>query len=227
MARQADPNLALRLYEAALDVFAERGLVAARVEDITERAGVSKGAFYLAFASKEALFVRIADDFHSAMLAEIADIHRCHGSPADLAGDCEAGMAAADLRFVAFLRQHRRAIAIVLDCARAAPTAARFERFLQTWMDHFDATVRRSHEVMPAGITRLSPAFVARLATGMIYMLARDAAAGTLQLEVAAEITTMRWMLVAGSMGALPGPGVPAPWSSPVPQAPTRKEEQG
>jgi AcrR family transcriptional regulator len=39
--------------DAALDLFIERGFAATRVEDIARRAGLSKGAVYLYFASKE------------------------------------------------------------------------------------------------------------------------------------------------------------------------------
>jgi AcrR family transcriptional regulator len=41
---------------AALAVFAERGLAAARLEDIAKRAGLSKGTIYLYFPNKEELF---------------------------------------------------------------------------------------------------------------------------------------------------------------------------
>lgn len=41
---------------AALDVFAERGFAAARLDDVAARAGVSKGTLYLYFPSKEDLF---------------------------------------------------------------------------------------------------------------------------------------------------------------------------
>jgi TetR/AcrR family transcriptional regulator len=44
------------LIEAALDVFAERGFSGARLEDIAQRAGVTKGTVYLYFTSKEELF---------------------------------------------------------------------------------------------------------------------------------------------------------------------------
>lgn len=44
------------LLDAALDVFAERGFAGARLEDIAQRAGVTKGTVYLYFASKEELF---------------------------------------------------------------------------------------------------------------------------------------------------------------------------
>ena len=41
---------------AALEVFAEKGFAATRLEDIAARASVSKGTVYLYFESKEALF---------------------------------------------------------------------------------------------------------------------------------------------------------------------------
>ncbi len=41
--------------EASLDLFIERGFSATRVEDIARRAGLSKGAVYLYFPSKEAI----------------------------------------------------------------------------------------------------------------------------------------------------------------------------
>ncbi|KAA0598210.1 AcrR family transcriptional regulator [Azospirillum lipoferum] len=41
---------------AAMEVFAERGFAAARLEEVAARAGVSKGTLYLYFPSKEELF---------------------------------------------------------------------------------------------------------------------------------------------------------------------------
>ncbi len=45
-----------QILDAALAVFAERGLAAARIDDIARRAGLSKGTIYLYFPNKEALF---------------------------------------------------------------------------------------------------------------------------------------------------------------------------
>ena len=41
---------------AALEVFADRGFAATKLEDIARRAGVTKGTIYLYFDNKEALF---------------------------------------------------------------------------------------------------------------------------------------------------------------------------
>jgi len=45
-----------QILDAALSVFAERGLAAARLEDIAKLAGLSKGTIYLYFPNKEELF---------------------------------------------------------------------------------------------------------------------------------------------------------------------------
>ena len=59
-----------RLLRAAVDVFGERGYHAARVSDIVGRAGVAQGTFYLYFENKEAIFLRLVDDFFGRLLGE-------------------------------------------------------------------------------------------------------------------------------------------------------------
>jgi AcrR family transcriptional regulator len=44
------------IIEAALTVFAQKGFAAARLDDIAARAGISKGALYLYFETKQDLF---------------------------------------------------------------------------------------------------------------------------------------------------------------------------
>ena len=45
-----------QIIEAALEVFGECGLAKSRLQDIANRAGVSKGTIYLYFPNKEELF---------------------------------------------------------------------------------------------------------------------------------------------------------------------------
>jgi AcrR family transcriptional regulator len=63
MSRPADPNAKEALVACARAEFARRGLIGARIEDITAACGVSKGSFYLHFASKEALFGELVGAF--------------------------------------------------------------------------------------------------------------------------------------------------------------------
>ena len=51
-----------RLVRAAVEVFAEQGIVASTVEQICERAGFSRGAFYSNFDSKNAVCAEIIAD---------------------------------------------------------------------------------------------------------------------------------------------------------------------
>ncbi|MDT7695335.1 MAG: hypothetical protein QOI75_4702, partial [Pseudonocardiales bacterium] len=50
------PETRARLLDAALDTFAETGFHAATIEQICERAGFTRGAFYSNFATKDELF---------------------------------------------------------------------------------------------------------------------------------------------------------------------------
>jgi AcrR family transcriptional regulator len=50
-----------RLLEAAKEIFEEQGFLEARITDIAERAGLSHGAFYHYFDSKEQIFREIAE----------------------------------------------------------------------------------------------------------------------------------------------------------------------
>ena len=50
-----------RITEAAIKLFSERGFSAASVDDICAEAGVSKGAFYHHFPSKQAIFIALLE----------------------------------------------------------------------------------------------------------------------------------------------------------------------
>jgi AcrR family transcriptional regulator len=51
------------LVAAAIEVFAEKGFAASRLEDVARRAGVGKGTAYLYFPNKEALFKAAIREF--------------------------------------------------------------------------------------------------------------------------------------------------------------------
>src|SRR5882672_9783732 len=62
-----------KLVESAGEVFAERGFYGASVEEITERAGFSRGAFYSNFASREDLFLAVLDTYLDAEVRALAE----------------------------------------------------------------------------------------------------------------------------------------------------------
>jgi len=69
-----------QIIEAALQVFGERGLANARLQDIAERAGVSKGTIYLYFPNKEELFREMIRQTAVAAI-ERAERAETHGTP--------------------------------------------------------------------------------------------------------------------------------------------------
>lgn len=56
-----------RLIDAAVGLFAERGYGETGLADILQRAGVTKGAFYYHFDSKDALAVAVIDHFQATI----------------------------------------------------------------------------------------------------------------------------------------------------------------
>lgn len=62
------------IVEAALAVFTERGYASARIDEIAARAGVSKGAIYLYFDTKEALFRAVVTDAVRPNVRRVLDL---------------------------------------------------------------------------------------------------------------------------------------------------------
>ena len=62
-----------RLLDAAFEVFAEQGVHASTVEQIAERAGFTRGAFYSNFTTKEELFVALMEREDGARLAALEE----------------------------------------------------------------------------------------------------------------------------------------------------------
>ncbi|WP_102026243.1 TetR/AcrR family transcriptional regulator [Salirhabdus sp. Marseille-P4669] len=59
------------IIDKALELFAEHGFAATSVQQITEKCGISKGAFYLVFKSKDELVLAIIDQFMRQITSDI------------------------------------------------------------------------------------------------------------------------------------------------------------
>lgn len=60
-----------RLLDAALDVFAEEGFGRSTVEQVCERAGFTRGAFYSNFSSLDELFLALWEERSARMLDDV------------------------------------------------------------------------------------------------------------------------------------------------------------
>lgn len=70
-----------QILESALQLFAEKGIESTSVQHITQAAGISKGAFYLAFSSKESLIKEIIDSFMKGFVADIDRVVNSSAQP--------------------------------------------------------------------------------------------------------------------------------------------------
>jgi len=91
---------------AALEVFAEKGFAAARLDDIARRAGVSKGALYLYFETKQDLFRAVV---RTAVTPNVEAV--------------EAALAAAEAPFAMLARLLLARVAEVMSSSRLGSVA--------------------------------------------------------------------------------------------------------
>lgn len=129
MSRIADPRAKIELLRAAESVFAEHGLAASKVEHITARAGVSKGAFYLHFESKDDCWRQIIEGF-------VAKLANCLDTPKDFGSDLTENVChhleqwhRHDLEILEFCWQNRALLKMVLAGGGGAPYAYLVDEF--------------------------------------------------------------------------------------------------
>jgi AcrR family transcriptional regulator len=145
MGRPPRPELREALLEAARGEFARRGLERARVEDIARRAGASKGAFYLHFASKEQAFEEILQRFmgafedqarrreeaEEAFLAEHARARPATLRTRQMEFDCQV-----DLELLEMLWRHRELLSVIEGTGgeRYGRAVSEFRRRMQAFV---------------------------------------------------------------------------------------------
>jgi AcrR family transcriptional regulator len=72
-----------RLFEAAAEVFAERGIGAATIEQIASAAGFTRGAFYSNFDSKDELLLAMYEDHCERSIRAGLALHAAHPDAVD------------------------------------------------------------------------------------------------------------------------------------------------
>jgi AcrR family transcriptional regulator len=134
--RRANPDAHEALLDAAREEFARHGVDGARVEDIARRAGVSKGAFYLHFRTKEGVFEEILQRLlgvladHAARREEAASLGSGGATGAAELAAFMAREQASDAELLEVLWRHRKIVAALESAAigRAAPLVLDFRR---------------------------------------------------------------------------------------------------
>lgn len=71
------------ILEGALHCFTEKGFQATTMDDIVRHLGISKGAIYSYFTSKEEMYIQMANDKMNAMLENSTELFKSMPSAAD------------------------------------------------------------------------------------------------------------------------------------------------
>jgi AcrR family transcriptional regulator len=106
-----------KILDAAEEVFGEMGYYEASISEITRRAGVAQGTYYIYFHSKREIFAELVEDIGKRLRADTRAA--IVGAPNRLEAE-KRGFAA----FFQFAARHRRIYSIVQEAERVAPEAA-------------------------------------------------------------------------------------------------------
>lgn len=79
-----------RVLRGAADVFAERGIAAATIEEICAAVGLTRGAFYSNFRSKDELVLELIDAHGEESIAELDRLRQVHPEPLDFLASMES-----------------------------------------------------------------------------------------------------------------------------------------
>ncbi len=113
-----------KILDAAEEVFGEMGYYEGSVSEITRRAGVAQGTFYLYFHTKKDIFAELVMDIGKRLRADSSAA--IANAPDRLTAEKEGFKA-----FFAFVKRHRNVYNIVQEAERVAPEAAKeyYQRF--------------------------------------------------------------------------------------------------
>jgi AcrR family transcriptional regulator len=210
MARRPTPGAHEALLDAARDEFARVGVDRARVEDIARRAGISKGAFYLHFRTKDDAFREIIQRFlgaledHARRRPEISErAGRLAGAGSAVAAAFEAECAA-DVDLLELLWRNREIVEAVENGGKP------YRELLEETRGRLRALVtERILEGQRVGALRndVGPDVVSDVVVGAYEDLARRMAGMRTKPDLAGWARSMLVVVYEGILA--PGPGTP------------------
>jgi AcrR family transcriptional regulator len=210
MPRPPDPHAKIDLLRAAESVFAEKGLTAAKIEDITQRAGVSKGAFYLHFESKDDCFRQIVEAFLAHMGTCVEPPPAVQHANFASAGEAIEACGAHDREIFEFCWQNRTTFRLLFEGAGGASYAYLLDEFSERIAESAATWIGNA---IGAGVHRpdLDPTVAARLLAGAYERLARTIVRAPKRPDIEswarqAQAIFMRGMLSDGARAELDRP---------------------
>lgn len=151
---------------AALELFAEKGFSATRMEDVAARAGLSKAGVYLYFNDKTALLEALVNEMAGANISVARGVIEAHQGPV-------SPLIATILAFLAGQLRHTRfpeLIKIVIAESRAHPDIGRLylDSVVRQGLPLFEGLIRRG--VAAGEFRAVDAAFAAKAMIGPMLL---------------------------------------------------------
>lgn len=209
MARPRDPLARSALIAAARREFVRSGLQKARIEDITGASGLSKGAFYLHFESKEALFRGLVDELETQFerlrsAREFAYIELMsrgmpgRGNPAPFLTELRELEGSGDLKVLELLWEWRD----VADVLLRGSQGTEFETVMWTLLDRESERVESTCRVMQrAGMLRddVPPELLGSMMVGTYLLMVRRMVKLTAKPDFEPWVNTLHLLIGEGA----------------------------
>ncbi len=161
-----------RILQAARRVFARHGYHGATIGEIADEAGLSNGAVYYNFASKEDLFLALLDDWRTELIRDVQ-------AAAGRAGSAEPGHSFQDemRQVIQTLKRGREWRLLLFEFVTYAARNAEFRQRFAAGRQNFKAALTAAladrvavHHLQPA----VPPAQLSVLVTALVNGLAMD-----------------------------------------------------
>ena len=122
-----------KIQEAALAEFLEKGFLGASLRQIVKNAGVTTGAFYGYFSSKEALFTAIVEPHASMLMSRFMEAQTTFADLPEEEQPKHMGVESRDhvAWMVGYICQHREPVKLLLCCAEGTS----YEHFVHNMVE--------------------------------------------------------------------------------------------
>ena len=184
-----------RIQQAALDEFSEKGFLGASLRQIVKHAGVTTGAFYGYFSSKEALFASIVEPHAAALMGRFMEAQTGFAELPEEEQPQHMGEASGDYVnwMVDYICDHREPVKLLL--CRAEGTS--YEHFVHNMVEYtlkYMDVLRRSGREVP----ELKKSLCHIIASGMFSGLFEIAVHDMPREQALRDITQFRSFYTAG-----------------------------
>ena len=193
------PNTLEKIQQAALDEFSEKGFLGASLRQIVKHAGVTTGAFYGYFSSKEALFASIVEPHAATLMSKYVEAHISFSElPAEKQQEHMGVESGTYIHWMAdYVCQHREPVKLLLCGAEGTG----YENFIHRMVElEVESTFQYMETLRSLGhnVPELSPSLCHIIASGMLSGLAEIVVHDIPKEQAMRDVEQLRTFYTAG-----------------------------